>query len=34
VKFHLDADLAPAIAVALRKQAVDALSAHEVGVSG
>jgi predicted nuclease of predicted toxin-antitoxin system len=34
VKFHLDEDLAPAIAVALRKQAVDTVSAHEVGRIG
>ena len=34
MKFYLDEDPAPAIAVALRKQAIDAVSAHEVGRIG
>lgn len=31
MKFYLDEDLAPKIAVALRKKGVDAISAHEAG---
>lgn len=34
MKFYLDEDLAPAIAVALGKKGVDAISAHEVGKLG
>ena len=34
MKFYLDEDLAPAIAVGLRKRGLDAISAHDVGNIG